>query len=192
MSRRTILLLAGLYFVAAVAFSVFHVATNPFLSDLNSGAIGKSVGGALLLFGGSGLLPVLGWSLYRFRPLYAMWPMLSWAFLGIVLAYFFEIGVRLERDVQISILARNLTLSDAKLSCLDSQHASKFRSEIGITDHEVSIYCACVSEATAASVTADELTYIATNGKAPQPLEERAAQLGQTCRHLIMGKREFR
>jgi hypothetical protein len=86
--------------------------------------------------------------------------------------------VRLERDVQISMLARNLTLSDAKLSCLDSQHASKFRSEIGITDREISVYCGCVSEATAASMTADELTYIATNGKAPQPLQDRAAQLG--------------
>ena len=45
MSRKTILLLAGLYFLAAVAFSVFHVVTNPFLSDLNSIAIGKAVGG---------------------------------------------------------------------------------------------------------------------------------------------------
>jgi hypothetical protein len=191
MSRKTILLLAVLYFLAAVAFSVFHVVTNPFLSELNSAAIGKAVGGAILLYGGAGLLPVLGWALYRFRPLYAVWPMLSWAFLGIVLAYFFEIGVRLERDVQISMLARNLTLSDAKLSCLDSQHASKFRSEIGITEREVSVYCGCVSEATAASVTADELTYIATNGKAPQPVQERAAQLGQTCRRLIMGKKEL-
>jgi hypothetical protein len=191
MSRKTILLLAVLYFLAAVAFSVFHVATNPFLSELNSAAIGKAVGGALLLYGGAGLLPVLGWALYRFRPLYAMWPMLLWAFLGIVLAYFFEIGVRLERDVQISMLARNLTLSDAKLSCLDSQHASKFRSEIGITDHEISVYCGCVSDATAASITTDELTYIATNGKAPQPVQERAVQLGQTCRRLIMGKKEL-
>jgi hypothetical protein len=191
MSRKTILLLAGLYFLAAVAFSVFHVATNPFLSELNSIAIGKAVGGALLLYGGAGLLPVLGWALYLFRPLYAMWPMLSWAFLGIVLAYFFEIGMRLERDVQISMLARNLTLSDAKLSCLDSQHASKFRSEIEITEREVSIYCGCVSEATAASVTADELTYIAMNGKAPQPVQERSVQLGQTCRRLIMGKKEL-
>jgi hypothetical protein len=191
MSRKTILLLAGLYFLAAVAFSVFHVVTNPFLSDLNSAAIGKAVGGAILLYGGAGLLPVLGWALYRFRPLYAVWPMLSWAFLGIVLAYFFEIGVRLERDVQISMLARNLTLSDAKLSCLDSQHASKFRSEIGITEREVSVYCGCVSEATAASITTDELTYIATNGKAPQPVQERAVQLGQTCRRLIMGKKEL-
>jgi hypothetical protein len=192
MSRRTILLLAALYFVAAVAFSVFHVATNPFLSGLNTATIGKSVSGALLLFGGSGLLPVLGWALYRFKPQYAMWPMLLWAFFGIALAYFFEIGVRLERDVQISMLARNLTLSEAKLSCLDSQHASKFRSEIGITEHEVSIYCGCVSEATAASMTVDDLTYIATNGSAPQPLQEQTAQLGQTCRRLIMGKREFR
>jgi hypothetical protein len=192
MSRKTILLLAVLYFLAAVAFSVFHVVTNPFLSELNSAAISKAVGGALLLYGGAGLLPVLGWAPYRFRPLYAMWPMLSWAFLGIVLAYFFEIGVRLERDVQISMLARNLTLSDAKLSCLDSQHASKFKSEIGITEHEVLIYCGCVSEATAASVTADELTYIATNGKAPQLVQERAVQLGQSCRRLILGKKEFR
>ena len=81
MSRKTILLLAGLYFLAAVAFSVFHVVTNPFLSELNFTAIAKAVGGALLLYGGAGLLPVLGWALYRFRPLYAMWPMLSWAFL---------------------------------------------------------------------------------------------------------------
>ena len=64
MSRRTIFLLAGLYFVAAVAFSVFHVATNPFSSGLNTAAIGKGVGGALLLFGGAGLLPILGWALY--------------------------------------------------------------------------------------------------------------------------------
>jgi hypothetical protein len=192
MSRKTVFLLAGLYFLAALAFGVFHVVTNPFLSEVNSTAIGKAVGGALLLYGGAGLLPVLGWALYRFRPLYAMWPMLSWAFLGIVLAYFFEIGVRLERDVQISMLARNLTQSDAKLSCLDSQHASKFRLEIGITDHEVSVYCGCVSEATAASVTADELTYIATNGKAPQPVQERAVQLGQSCRRLIMGEKRLR
>jgi hypothetical protein len=189
MSRKTVFLLAGLYFLAAVAFSVFHVVTNPFLSDLNSTAVSKALGGALLLYSGAGLLPVLGWALYRFRPSYAVWPMLSWAFLGIVLAYFFEIGVRLERDVQISTLARNLTLSDAKLSCLDSQHASKFRSEVGITDHEVLVYCGCVSEATAASVTADELTYIATNGKAPQPLQDRAVQLGQTCRRLLTGKK---
>ena len=131
MSRKTILLLAGLYFLAAVAFSVFHVVTNPFLSELNSAAISKAVGGALLLYGGAGLLPVLGWALYRFRPLYATWPMLSWAFLGIVLAYFFEIGVRLERDVQISMLARNLTLSDAKLSCLEHPPLKLTRSHRG-------------------------------------------------------------
>src|SRR3984893_18153114 len=47
-------------------------------------------------------------------------------------------------------------VSDAKLSCLDSQHANKFRTEIGITDREISVYCGCVSEATAASVTTDE------------------------------------
>jgi len=189
MSRKTIFLLAGLYFIAALAFSVFDVATNPFLSSLNSSALGRAIGGALLLFGGAGLLPVLGWALYRFKPAYAMWPMLSWAFIGVILAYSFEIGVRVERDVQISMLARNLALSDAKLSCLDSQHANKFRTEIGITDREISVYCGCVSEATAASVTTDELTYIVTNGKAPQPLQERAAQLGQACRRLIIGRK---
>jgi hypothetical protein len=188
MSRKAILLLLALYFVAAVAFSVFHVATNPFLPSLNTAAVSKAVGGAVVLFGGAGLLPLAGWALYRFRPRYAMWPMLSWAFIGIALAYFFEIGVRLEREVQISVLARNLVQSDAKLSCLDSQHASKFKSEVGITEREVSIYCGCVSEATAASVTADELTYIATNGKAPPPLQERAAQLARPCRGLFGAK----
>jgi hypothetical protein len=192
MSQKTVLLLAGLYFLAALAFSVFNVLTNPFLSDMNAPVAGKAVGGAVLLYGGAGLLPLLGWALYRFKPLYAMWPMLSWAFIGIVLAYSFEIGVRLEREVQISMLARNLAQSDAKLTCLDSQHASKFKSELGISEREISVYCGCVSEATAASVTTDELTYIVTNGKAPQPLQERAAQLGQPCRSLFSEKRGLR
>ena len=185
MSRKAILVLMGLYFLAAVAFSFFRVVTNPFLSGLNAAAVGNAVGGALLLYGGAGLLPVLGWALYRFKTRYAIWPMLSWAFIGIALAYFIEIGVRLERDVQISILARNLALSDAKLSCLESQHASKFKSVVGITEREVSVYCGCVSEATAASITADELTYIAMNGKAPQPLQERAALLARPCGRLF-------
>jgi hypothetical protein len=188
MSRKTILLLLGLYFLAAAAFSVFHVATNPFLPALNAAAVSKALGGAVVLLGGAGLLPLAGWGLYRFRSRYAMWPMLSWAFIGIALAYFFEIGVRLERDVQISVLARNLVQSDAKLSCLDSQHASRFKSQVGITEREVLIYCGCVSEATAASVTADELTYIAANGKAPPPLQERAAQLAPPCRSLFGAK----
>jgi hypothetical protein len=185
MSRRTILLLVGLYFVAALAFSIFHVAANPFLPAIDASAVSKAVGGAFLLYGGAGLLPLLSWALYRFKSRYAMWPMLAWAFIGITLAYSFEIGVRLERNVQIAMLARNLALSDAKLSCLDSQHAAKFRSQVGITEREVLIYCGCVSEAMAASVTTDELTYIATNGKAPQPLQERAAQLGRPCGSLF-------
>jgi hypothetical protein len=185
MSRRITWLLASFYFFAALGFSVFHVITNPFLAGLNAAAVSRAFAGALLLYGGAGLLPVLGWALYRFRSRYAAVVMLSWAFIGITLAYFFEIGVRLERDVQISMLARNLAQSDAKLSCLDSQHASKFRSELGITDREVLVYCGCVSEATAASATGDELTYIATNGKTPEPLQERAAQLGQSCRRLL-------
>jgi hypothetical protein len=192
MSRKTILLLAGSYFLAASAFSVFHVLTNPFLPDLNAPAAGKAVGGAVLLYGGAGLLPLLGWALYRFKPQYATWPMLSWGVIGIALAYSFEIGVRLEREVQISMLARNLAQSDAKLTCLDSQHASKFKSELGISEREISVYCGCVSEATAASVTTDELTYIVTNGKVSQPLQERAAQLGQPCRNLFSEKRRLR
>ena len=59
MSRKAILVLMGLYFLAAVAFSFFRVVTNPFLSGLNAAAVGNAVGGALLLYGGAGLLPVL-------------------------------------------------------------------------------------------------------------------------------------
>jgi hypothetical protein len=106
MSRKTVSLLATLYFLAAMAFSVFHGLTNPFLPDLNVPAAGKAAGGAVLLFGGVGLLPLLGWALYRFKSQYAIWPMLSWAFIGIALAYSFEIGVRLQREVRISMLAR--------------------------------------------------------------------------------------
>jgi hypothetical protein len=133
-------------------------------------------------------LPILGWALYRLDLRYAMWPMLSWAFIGIILAYFFEIGMRLERDVQIAVLAKNVARSDAKLSCLDSQHADRFRSELGITERQILLYCGCISEATTASGTTDELTYIAENGKAPQPLRDRVTQLERPCRTLLNAK----
>jgi hypothetical protein len=46
MSRKVGLLLAGLYFLAAVAFGVFHVAADPFLSGPNAAAVSKAAGGA--------------------------------------------------------------------------------------------------------------------------------------------------
>src|ERR1700674_5051258 len=188
MSRKTVLFMVGLYFVAVAAFSTFYALTNPFFAGLTVAAVGKIIVGAFLLFAGAGLLPILGWMLYWLDYRYASWAMVSWAFIGIVLAYFFEMGMRVERDVQISMLARNVARSDAKLGCLDSQHANKFRSELGITEREISVYCGCVSDATAASVTIEELAYIAENGKAPQPLQERATQLARPCRTLFRAK----
>jgi len=83
------------------------------------------------------------------------------------------------------MLSKNLVLSDSKLSCLDSEHASKFRTEIGITEREISLYCRCVSEALVASTTSDELTDIATNGQVPTAVQARAAAMGRPCRALI-------
>jgi hypothetical protein len=185
MSRKTTFWLAVCYLAAAFAFGVFRVVSSPFFAGLTVTSLGKSVGGSLLLFAGAGLLPILAWSFQRFNTRYALWPMLSWAFIGIALAYFLEIGVRVERDVQVSTLARNLAQSDAKLSCLDSQRANKFNSQIGITDREISIYCGCISEIAASTITPDELTYIATVGTMPPPLHERVAQLGRPCGRLF-------
>ena len=185
MSRRSILLLVGLYFLAALLLSIFRVASNPFFSGWSAATFGQIVGGALLLLVLAGLPALLIWVFFRLRPSHALWPMLSWAIIGIALAFFTEVGVRLERDVQVSMLAKNLALSDAKLNCIDSQHASRFRGEVGITDREISVYCGCVSEATVASATPDDLTFISVNGKAPQPLQERAAEFGRPCSRLL-------
>lgn len=185
MSRKSIGILLAIYFFSALAFTFFRVFSNPFFARLDAPALGGAIGGALLLFVGAGLLPFLGWALYRFRPLYAWRTLASWAFIGLVLAYFFEVGARLERDVQVTILSKNLVLSGSKLSCLDSEHASKFKTEVGITEREISLYCSCVSEALAASATPDELTFIATNGQAPQAIQERAAEMGRPCKTLI-------
>jgi hypothetical protein len=185
MSRKSIGFLLGIYFLSALAFTLFRVFSNPFFVRLDGLALGEAIGGALLLFVGAGLLPFLGWALYRFRPQYAWRTLASWAFIGIALAYFIEVGARLERDIQVTILSKNLVLSGSKLSCLDSEHASKFRTEVGITEREISLYCGCVSEALAASTTPDELTYIATNGQAPKAIQERAAEMGRPCKTLI-------
>lgn len=188
MSLGRIAVWIGIYFLAAFACSVFRVESSPFFSTLNAAAVAQVIDGALLLMIGAGLPALLLWAFYRFKPRNATLPMLCWAFIAIAIAFFTEVGVRLERDVQVSILAKNLTHSDAKLSCLDGQHANKFRSEVEITDREISVYCDCVSDATAASLTPDDVTFIAANGKAPQPLQERAVQLGRPCSRLLVGK----
>ena len=185
MSPKTIGSLLGIYFLSALAFTVFRVFSNPFFARLDGVALGEVIGGALLLFLGAGLLPLVRWALDRFRSQYAWRTLASWAFIGIATAYFIEVGARLERDVQVAMLSKNLILSDSKLSCLDSEHASKFRTEIGITERQISLYCGCVSEALAASTTSDELTNIATNGQVPQAVQERAAEMGRPCRTLI-------
>lgn len=185
MSRKSIGILLGIYFFSALAFSLFRVFSNPFFARLDAPTLGEAIGRALLLFLGAGVLPLLGWALYRFSPQYAWRTLASWAFIGIATAYLIEVGARLERDVQVTMLSKNLILSGSKLSCLDSEHASKFRTEVGITEREISLYCGCVSEALAASITSDELTYIATNGQAPQAVQERTAVMGRPCRTLI-------
>jgi hypothetical protein len=185
MSRKSIGILLGIYFLVALAFTLFRAFSNPFFARLDGSTFGEAIGGALLLFLGAGLLPLLRWALDRFRPQYAWRTLASWAFIGIATAYFIEVGARLERDVQVTTLSKNLILSDSKLSCLDSEHASKFRTEIGITERHISLYCGCVSEALAASTTSDELTNIATNGQVPKAVQERAAAMGRPCRTLI-------
>jgi hypothetical protein len=185
MSRKSIGILLGIYFLSALAFAFFRVFSNPFFARLDALTFAEAIGGALLLFLGAGLLPLLGWALYRFSPEYTWRMLASWAFIGIAMAYFFEVGARLERDVQVTMLSKSLILSGSKLSCLDSEHASKFRSQVGITEREISLYCGCVSEALAASITSDELTYIATNGRAPQVIQERAAEMARPCRTLV-------
>ncbi len=184
MSRKSIGILLGIYFLSALALTFFRALSNPFFARLDGSMIGEAIGGALLLFLGAGLLPFLRWALDRFRPEYAWRTLASWAFIGIATAYSIELGARLERDVQVTTLSRNLILSDSKLSCLDSEHASKFRTEIGITERQISLYCGCVSEALAASTTSDELTDIATNGQVPKGVQERAAEMGRPCRTL--------
>jgi hypothetical protein len=185
MSRKSIGILLGIYFLSALAFALFRVFSNPFFARLDALTLGEAIGGALLLFLGAGLLPILGWALYRFEPQFAWRMLASWAFIGIATAYFFEVGARLERDVQVTMLSKHLILSGSKLSCLDSEHANKFRSQVGITEREISLFCGCVSEALAASITSDELTYIATNGQTPQAVQDRAAEMGRPCRTLI-------
>ena len=63
MSRKSIGTLLGIYFLFALAFALFRVFSNPFFARLDAPTVGEAIGGALLLFLGAGLLPLLGLSL---------------------------------------------------------------------------------------------------------------------------------
>src|SRR5579863_9938491 len=71
MSQKSIGILVGLYFLAALAFALFRAFSNPFFARLDGSTFGEAIGAALLLFFGTGLLPLLRWALDRFRPQYA-------------------------------------------------------------------------------------------------------------------------
>jgi hypothetical protein len=47
-------------------------------------------------------------------------------------------------EIILKATVRNLALSDSKLSCLDTQHASTVTRKVGITDPEICFIVVCL------------------------------------------------
>jgi hypothetical protein len=107
-------------------------------------------------------------------------------------------GTFYDRNEEINRSASNIaSLSGAdydtfvrstQQSCGVAQRQSQINRAAGITDQQIAAYCQCYATAMAKEVTADEIGYMARNGKPSESFRQKADRLLPTCTHVATGR----
>jgi hypothetical protein len=200
MTRKSIVVVSALYLIAALGFAAFVQLTKPFALSGNyalAGIIGGIIGGGVGTYVVAGLLPMIAWAIMRFRAAKAAGPFIAWALLGAVLMVLSAKGTFYDRNEELNRSASNIaSLSGAdyytfvrttQQSCGVAQRKNQINRAAGITDEQIAAYCQCYATAMAKEVTADEIGYMARNGKPSESLREKADRLSPTCTHVATG-----
>lgn len=196
MSRRTIGWIIISYYLAAFGFALFQAFELPF-TKLNAGTISEAMGVGFAILAMSGIIPLLIWTRSRYSSEKAERPLVIWLVLGILAAFFSEIGFRSDRDTQIAELT-NKAAFDGKdrddfarmyqMSCEKNQRSNKLTSQIGLTDKAINAYCNCMAERMAKEITVDEVKYAATTGKQPESVQDKALRIAPGCSNMAIAK----
>ncbi len=197
MSRTTVAIAIILYLVASLSFAFFERTQNPFWT-FDAGTIGESVGGALAIFIGGALIPIIIWGLMRFRASRAAVPLLLWLAIGGAFAYLSHVGaaadrgMRTEKFANDGLVGKNKDdfLRSTKLGCEQQQRSNLLTPKIGITEKQIVDYCDCYAAGASEALTTDELRYIVMNGRPPASFTDKATKLGNFCGQQILGARK--
>jgi len=194
-ARKTVLLIVGLFFLAALILAIFLEMRKPFATWSNL-AYAHAVGAALGLWLLSGLLPIAVWAFRRFRANNAGGPLYAWFVLLVGLGGLYAFGQHYELEQKIEQYGRT-ALTDkhrqgfivgARNGCIKTQRQDPLTRQAGITDAQISSYCECYANALADQLTPDEVVYYAKFGKPSATTQRKIEDLLPTCIRTAVGK----
>ncbi len=196
MSRRAISLVIISYFVAALVFCVWQALQNPFWK-LSVVTAGGAFGGAVALFVGSAIFPMVGWAFAKFEGRRAATAMVAWLAIGVGFAYLTHKGQSIDRASKIETqLSQGISGKDRDdfrrsldLGCQQDQRANRLNVQLAVTDRQIIDYCDCVSGAVSMAITVDEIRYMLTSGKPPASLADKVTMLAPLCLPDILKER---
>jgi hypothetical protein len=110
------------------------------------------------------------WALLRFKAERAQGPIVLWGACGAILLYLTYQGEtasrreRIEAELPTSGLstqARADFIKNATAACVRGQNNNALNKEVGITTHQINVYCRCYAESLLVLTTMDDLRYFA-------------------------------
>jgi len=110
MSRAAVASILALYFVAALVFAALSEMQSRVLA-VPAVIIGSIGGKAIALFVIAGIVPLAVWAFFRFKAARAKGPLVLWACLGIVVAFFMYHGEQADQRREIENIT-NLTMTE--------------------------------------------------------------------------------
>jgi len=197
-SRKSVIILATVYFLAALTFGVVAEVTQPFSSlDWKDPAfLGSVFGLVAYLYVGSAIIPLIVWAFGRFRAQRAVIPFVIWAVLGIALMTLIQIGRYDSQQVELARLAtiglkgsdREDFVRGAKSSCIAKLEQNWPNRAGNDGRQQFEKFCGCYSEAMANSMTPTDLGSAMATGTVPAGVQGKSEQAVVSCLAFAPGQ----
>jgi hypothetical protein len=194
-ARKTPLLIASLFFLAALVFAIFLEQRKPF-ATWSTLPYAHAVGTALGLWFFSGLIPVAVWAFWKFRAEKVSGPLYAWFVLLVLVGWFSAVGQHYEVEQKIEQYSRT-ALTDkhrkgfivgARNGCIEAQRQDTLNRQAGITEAQISSYCDCYANALADQLTPDEIVYYAKHEKPSATTQKKIEDLLPACIRAAVGR----
>jgi hypothetical protein len=198
-TRKALIVLLVLYFLAALTFGLVSAITKP-LAVVNwkdPVFVGDVIGTGIHVYVVPAIIPLIVWAFGRFRCESATIPLVIWAVLGLADMGFVLFGRHYEQQRELARLADSPALSGAdredfvqgaRNSCIASQRQSIPAGAAAAFQQQVEKLCSCYADAMVNALTGNEIRALAANGTIPANAQQKAEQAATSCRRLAFGQ----